>query len=111
MRKEVSKYVSFKQVVPSMDNVTRYQLNITWTEDQIVHEQLKVLQCVANFQGRTNPCRTSIVIIDFEEFSKPGMFRNFPSRLLDVSNCITIRVMSCSVNFNSCKPTMDKQQG
>ena len=91
IRREVSKYVSFKQALPSIDNVTHYQLNITWTQDEIVREQLKVLQCVANFQGRTNPCRTSIVMIDFEEGSKPGTFRNFPNRLLDISNCITIR--------------------
>lgn len=74
MRREIAKYVSFKQVAPSMNNITRYQLNITWTQDQIVREQLRVIQCVANFQGRTNPCRTSIVMIDFEEGIKPGMF-------------------------------------
>ena len=73
MRREISKHVSFKQVVPSIDNVTRYQLNITWTRDQSVHEQLRVIQCVANFQGRTNPCRTSMVTIDFEESSKRGI--------------------------------------
>ena len=75
--KDVSNYVSFSRLSPTTDNVTRYQLNITWTDDVLVREQLKLLQCIANFQGRTNPCRTSVVFVDFEEdASKPGMFCN-----------------------------------
>jgi hypothetical protein len=101
MRRGISKYVSFKQTVPSMNNITRYQLNITWTQDQTVQEQLRVIQCVANFQGRTNPCRTSMVTIDFEESSRPGMFSNLR---LESDFRLTIKVMGQFHNSCMCLP-------
>jgi hypothetical protein len=42
-----------------------YRYNISWTSDKDVREKLKVVQCVANFEGRSRPFKTSVVSINF----------------------------------------------
>ena len=42
-----------------------YRVNISWTVDKHIREQLKVVQCVATFEGRTHPFRTSVLGVNF----------------------------------------------
>ena len=49
----------------SSDTETSYHVNISWTFDKDIREQLKAIQCISNFQGRSRPYKTSIVSINF----------------------------------------------
>lgn len=49
---------------------TSYHVNISWTFNKDIREQLKVIQCVANFQCRTQSCKTSIVSINFTDIEQ-----------------------------------------
>ena len=45
-----------------------YHVNISWTFDKDIREQLKVIQCIANFQCRTRPFNTSVISINFLDY-------------------------------------------
>lgn len=75
-RRNVSNYLELEQVLQSASDEIQYQLSIKWTGDQYIQEQLKVLQCIANFQGSTHPCKTSVVLVNFEVSSNPGMLKS-----------------------------------
>ena len=55
------------------DDVSYYHLNFTWTRDSYVREQLKIIQCIANFQGSTHPCKTSVVNVMFSAIKPRGV--------------------------------------
>lgn len=74
--RNVSNYVKLEEVRLTSTNTIQYQLKITWTPDRYVQERLKVLQCVANFQGSTHPCRTSVVTVEFEVSNKGTLSQN-----------------------------------
>ena len=47
-----------------------YHVNISWTLDKDTREQLKVIQCVANFECRTRPFKTSVISINFIDYEQ-----------------------------------------
>lgn len=75
-RRNVSKYLELEQVLQPTSNEIQYQLNVNWTGDRYIQEQLKVVQCIANFQGSTHPCKTSVVLVEFEVSSNPGVLKS-----------------------------------
>lgn len=74
---EISNHVKLEQRSLPSRNIVQYHLNINWTSNRQVQKQLNVLQCVANFEGSTHPCRTPVVIVDFIEVSSPGMLKSY----------------------------------
>ena len=71
----ISSHLKLEQHSQPSKKEVQYRLEINWTDDRQVQEQLKLLQCVANFEGSTHPCRTPVVIVDFVEVSNPGMLK------------------------------------
>ena len=49
-----------------------YRVNISWTVDKHIREQLKIVQCAASFEGISRPSWTSVVSINFLD-SEKGM--------------------------------------
>ena len=51
----------------TVDSVTqrRYRINISWTFDKDIRQQLKVIQCIANFECQSRPFKTAINSINF----------------------------------------------
>lgn len=69
----LSNYLEFHN--ERTDTNISYHLNITWTQDRRIQEELKVIQCIASFPHCSNdPCRTSIVNISFVEKQLEGIF-------------------------------------
>ena len=57
-------YVRQLPITQQTDNRT-YELEVHWTSDAQVQEELRVVQCVAIFHGTSHLCRTSVVNINF----------------------------------------------
>ena len=51
----------------TVDSVTqrRYRINISWTFDKDIRQQLKVIQCIANFECQSRPYKTAVNGINF----------------------------------------------
>jgi hypothetical protein len=66
----VQPWLNVKSYPPVIDDssspaLSIYHISISWTSDKGIREKLKVVQCVANFAGRSRPFKTSVVSINF----------------------------------------------
>ena len=51
-----------------------FHVNISWTLDKDIREQLKVIQCKANFQCRSRPYNSSVVSINFVDIEQGMLY-------------------------------------
>lgn len=61
----LAQYVHVDPSVHDLNNSKSYRFDITWTEDRNIQEQLRVIQCRANFQKSVYTRSTPMVSINF----------------------------------------------
>ena len=63
-----------------------YRVNISWTSNMDIRQQLKAIQCVANFECRVRPFKTAIVNINFLD-NEQGICHEWPQYLVGSGLC------------------------
>ena len=58
--------------------VSNYHIRIRWTSDKDIREQLKVIQCVANFECSSRPFKTSVISLNFLDNGEGTVCHEWP---------------------------------